>query len=81
MKKHVIILLALFVFGGLFIFLRIIEIYIVPYIPSFFTREIGAIFKWGPVLIPIIYGITYFSNDKKLETDDILKKRMMLWTK
>jgi hypothetical protein len=84
-------IVALLVFAGIYIFLRLVETYILPFIPSFFTSEISALFRWGPILVPIIFGITYFSkkNNKKykenggqiINDDSILKERMMSWTK
>jgi hypothetical protein len=81
-------IIALLVFAGIYIFLRLVETYILPFIPSFFTTEIGALFRWGPILVPIIFGITYFSKKNKtykknenIDDDCILKERMMSWTK
>ena len=75
-------IIALLVFAGIYIFLRLVETYILPFIPSFFTTEISSLFRWGPILIPIIFGITYFSKENKIiDEDTILKERMMLWTK
>jgi hypothetical protein len=75
-------ILALLVFAGIYIFFRLVETYILPFIPSFFTTEISSLFRWGPILIPIIFGITYFSKENKnIDEDTILKERMMLWTK
>jgi hypothetical protein len=73
-------IIALFIFFGLYMFLRIIETYIIPYIPSFFKKEISALFRWGPILVPIIFGVTYFSKKSYIE-DSVLKERMMSWTK
>lgn len=90
-------IIAVIVFAGIYVIIRLIETYIMPLIPDFLTREVSALFRWGPILIPIIFGITYFSrNNKKtikpihnsngntvnnISDDTILKERMMLWTK
>lgn len=90
-------IIAVIVFVGIFVIIRLIETYIMPSIPDFLTREVSALFRWGPILIPIIFGITYFSrNNKKtikpshtsngnivnnISDDTILKERMMLWIK
>jgi hypothetical protein len=90
-------IIAVIVFAGIFVIIRLIETYMVPLIPDFLTREVSALFRWGPILIPIIFGITYFSrNNKKtikhihssnskivnnISNDNVLKERMMLWTK
>ena len=85
-------IIAILVFAGIYSLIRIIEIYIMPLIPTFFTREISSLFRWGPILIPIIFGITFFTKsiNNKVNTthnntynnsnyDDILKKRMVSW--
>jgi hypothetical protein len=71
--------LTILVFAGLYIFARVVEVCIVPLIPEFFTREISALFRWGPILIPIIFGLTYYKKNDS--SDDILKERMMAWSK
>ena len=77
-------LIALVIFVCIYVLIRLTETYIMPSIPYFLTREVSALFRWGPILIPIIFGITYFSKNKSIlnNTDDnILKERMMLWIK
>jgi hypothetical protein len=90
-------IIALIVFACIYIIIRLIETYITPSIPYFFKSELSSLFRWGPILIPIIFSITYFSqNNKKtinpirnlngnnvnnISDDTILKERMMLWTK
>ena len=90
-------IIALIIFACIYIIIRLIETYIIPSIPYFLTSELSSLFRWGPILIPIIFGITYFSrNNKKniklvsnlngknvnnISDDNILKERMMLWTK
>ena len=90
-------IIAIIVFASFFVIIRLIETYIMPLIPDFLTREVSSLFRWGPILIPIIFGITYFSrNNKKkikpihnsngkivnnISDDNVLKERMMLWTK
>ena len=75
--------IALLVFAGFYVFARIVEIYLLPLIPEFFTREISAIFRWGPVLVPIVFGITFYSKkpSNKNYDDNVLKERMMMWAK
>lgn len=80
-------IIAIVVFIGIYGFIRLIETYIVPYIPIFITREMSSLFRWGPIIVPIIFGITYFSKKSTKKTkikntsDELLKKRMMAWTK
>lgn len=91
-------IIAIIVFAGIYCLIRIIETYIMPLIPNFFTREISALFRWGPILVPIVFGITYFTKsvnksvNKKVTVthnkknnhdnyDNILKDRMLSWTK
>jgi hypothetical protein len=52
------------------------------------STEISSLFRWGPILVPIIFSITYFSNkginytNKSISTsDEVLKERMMAWVK
>ncbi len=78
-------IVALFVFGGIYILIRLIETYILPMVPEFLTREVSSLYRWGPVLVPIIFGVTFFSKRKKIKNvkdktyDDILKERMLAW--
>jgi len=80
-------IIAIFVFAGIYVFIRLVENYIVPLIPEFLTREVSSLFRWGPILVPIIFGIAYFSKKKikptntKDYSDEVLKERMMAWTK
>ena len=82
-------IVAIIVFGCIYVFIRCIETYLMPLIPEFLTREVSALFRWGPILVPIIFGITYFSKKKKVtdqsttynSSDEVLKERMMAWTK
>lgn len=93
-------IVAIIVFGCIYVFIRLIETYLTPLIPEFLTREVSALFRWGPILVPIIFGITYFSKKTKSQksshlrydnnkyinktnnsSDDVLKERMMAWTK
>jgi hypothetical protein len=84
-------IVAIIVFGCIYVFIRLIETYITPRIPEILTREVSALFRWGPILVPIIFGITYFSKKKTVKktlvnssinsSDEVLKKRMMSWTK
>ena len=81
-------IVAILVFIGIYIFIRIIETYIIPLIPNFISTEISSLFRWGPILVPIIFSITYFSNkginytNKSISTsDDVLKERMMACVK
>lgn len=55
-----IVALAVFIF--VYILLRLIEVYIIPNIPSFFKTEISSILRIGPILIPILYGLTKYKN-------------------
>ena len=76
--------IALFVFAGFYVAARLMELYLLPMIPDFFTREISALFRWGPVLVPIVFGITFFSKKPLSNTkydDKVLKERMMSWSK
>ena len=61
-------IVAIIVFGGIYIFIRLVETYLTPLIPEFLTREVSALLRWGPILVPIIFGITYFSKKKKVTT-------------
>jgi hypothetical protein len=74
-------IIALCVFIILYIIVRLIEKFIVPFIPSFMESELSSFFKWGSVLVPIIFGFTYYSKKNTIkEIDDkILKKRMIFW--
>lgn len=80
-------IVALIVFAGIYVFIRLIETYIVPLIPEFLVREVSSLYRWGPILVPIIFGITYFSkrkvknlkNVKDKSYDDILRERMFAW--
>ena len=75
---------GILVFFGMYFILRLLETYIIPIIPTFITKEIFNLVKWYPILIPIIYGITYLSKkDKKkiINDNNILRERMMLWIK
>ena len=86
-------IVAIIVFGCIYVFIRCIETYLMPLIPEFLTREVSSLFRWGPILVPIIFGITYFSKKKKKKvtsqsttstynsSDEVLKERMMAWTK
>lgn len=90
-------IVALLVFAGIYILIRLIETYITPLIPEFLTKEVSSLYRWGPILVPIIFGITYFSKtnspahttmpygtlrNKTTETsENILKERMMAWAK
>jgi len=76
------------VFGGIYIVIRLVETYISPLIPEFLTSEISSLYRWGPVLVPVVFGVTYFSkrkaknmkkNAKDKTYDDILKERMLAW--
>ena len=69
---------AIGVFVLFYIFARMIEYWIIPIIPGFFTGEIKSLFKWSPIIIPVIFGL----HKKANETDDkTLKERMMIWSK
>ena len=80
-------IIAILVFIGIYVFIRMIEIYLVPLIPNFISTEISSLFRWGPIIVPIIFGVTYFSKTKshprlsKNISDDVLKERMMAWSK
>ena len=79
-------IIGILVFAFFYITVRFTESYIIPKIPNFFRNEISSLFRLGPVLIPIVFGITYFSKKKykyenKNESDEILKERMMMWSK
>lgn len=51
--------MAIGVFVCIYVFVRLIESYVVPRIPSFLVTEVCAFVKWLPVLIPIIFGLFY----------------------
>ena len=55
-------LIALCVFVLIYGIVRLIEKFIVPIIPSFMTTELSSLFKWGHVLVPIIFGMSYYSK-------------------
>jgi len=81
-------IISIIVFAFIYVLIRLIETYIVPRIPFFLTREVSSLFRLGPILVPIIFGITYFSNKKIKKSrppidysDEVLQKRMMEWTK
>jgi len=73
------------VFVVVYLIIRIIEIKIIPYIPGIITREVSALCRVGPILIPILFGFSMMtkssSSKQKNIPDNILKERMMLWTK
>ena len=77
-------LVALFVFSSLYVIVRVVEIYLIPIIPEKFTRELRALFRWGPIIVPVIFGISYFSCKEKKKgspyNDQVLKERMMAFT-
>lgn len=76
---------AVFVLIGIYVIIRLIETYVIPLIPEIITREIFSLVRLGPILIPIIFGVTHFSKKKCENTKDsyenVLKDRMMAWTK
>ena len=81
-------IIAIMVFAFIYVLIRLIETYVVPRVPGFLTREVSSLFRWGPILVPIIFGITYFSKKKiknpitpKDYSDEVLKERIMAWTK
>ena len=80
-------IIAIVVFAGIYVFIRLIETYIVPLIPAFISTEVSSLFRWGPIIVPIIFGVTYFSKKKtrpqlsKNTSDEVLKERMMAWSK
>ena len=79
-------IIAILVFIVIYIFIRLIEKYVIPIIPGFISKEISSLFRWGPILVPIVFGITYFSKNKvrstsQITSDNTLKERMMAWTK
>ena len=39
----------------IYIFIRLIEAYIVPYIPTFLFTEIKRLYTWGLFLIPLLF--------------------------
>ena len=72
-------IIALGVFIFFYLIIRIIEKFIIPIIPSFMTTELTSLFRWSPILVPIIFGFTYYSGNKKETNDKVLKKRMIFW--
>ena len=76
--------LALFVFIGMYIFIRMVESFVIPRIPYCITKEVSSLFRLGPILVPIIFGITYIVKSKKgnIQTSNtILEDRMKSWMK
>ncbi len=76
------------IFVVVYVFIRIIEIKIIPCIPIVITREISALCRVVPILIPILFGFSMMSKTSSSSStknynipDNILKERMMLWTK
>lgn len=76
---------ALGIFFLLYVFVRLCESYIIPSIPEFIRDEIKALFRWSPVILPVIFGLTYFKDkswSKKYEgltiddDDEVLRRRM-----
>ena len=74
-------IIALGVFLIIYIIARLIENFVNPFIPSFMTTEISSLFRWGSVLVPIIFGMTYLSKKPIKSDDKTLKKRIMFWKK
>ena len=77
-------IISFVVFFIIYISIRSAEKFIIPRIPVFLLSETKSLCRLGPVLFPIIFGITYYSNKKsrtRNTTDDILKKRMSVWKK
>ena len=72
-------IITLLVFATIYIVIRLLETYILPFIPSFFIKEISSLYRLGPVLVPILFGMVYY-KEKKTD-DNILYERMMSWTK
>ena len=75
---------ALFVFIGMYICVRFAESFVIPKIPSCITREVSSLFRLGPILVTIIFGITYMSKRKKSNhtiPDIVLQERMTSWMK
>jgi len=85
-------MIAIGVFVFIYVIIRLTESYLLPMIPEFFRTEISAIFRWSPVLVPIIFGLTYMRPGKTesntvswqsererftgVTSDDTLKRRM-----
>jgi hypothetical protein len=55
---------ALGIFAIFYIIIRIIEQYVLPIIPDFIRRETSAFLRWGPVLLPILFGFAYWKTQK-----------------
>lgn len=79
-------IVSILVFFFIYTLIRLIEIYIVPFIPGCISSEISSLFRWGPILVPIIFSITYISRKMKpmksySTSDEVLKERMISWMK
>jgi hypothetical protein len=63
--------IAIFVFVGGYILLRIIEKFVTFVVPEWVRGEVYALYRWAPILIPIAFGLTYTgltrSNDTKID--------------
>lgn len=71
-------MVAIGIFLGFYVLMRLIERYLVPMIPDFFRTEVSALFRWSPVLIPILFGILYMKPKKGSGTqgERILKRKV-----
>jgi len=56
---------SLFVFIGMYICVRFTESFVIPKIPSFITREVSSLIRLGPIIVPIIFGLSYIKKSSK----------------
>ena len=74
-------IVSLIVFITMYIVIRIVEKCFIPRIPSFFLCEIKSLCRLGPIIFPIIFGITYYSNKDNKQyyiSDKDLKDRIFM---
>lgn len=64
------------VFVGGYLLLRFIEKFVLHVVPDWIFSEVSALYRWGPVLLPIAFGLTYMNLPKKQSTIDPLWKNL-----
>ena len=74
-------IVAVIVFIGIYIVIRLTERFISPIIPMFLFTEIKSLYNWGIFLIPLMVGYASYSNKCTSSDDKELKKRMLSFLK
>ena len=70
------ILIAFGMFIGGYILLRFTEKFVLHFIPDWIFSEISALYRWGPILLPVVFGLTYMNFTKKDTKTDPLWKNL-----